>query len=209
MATGWLSRLVRITACGALGAAVPALLFGALAAAVRGDAGAGRSAIRAHQIDFSFRAPEETLARKRAKKVQAPTPSPLPPTGSVTLISDGWPGAGEGEAPLRAESVSYHPGPGAVAPFSGIDADPQPIVRIPPEYPSHGRGEGWVLVQFDVTPAGTVENVQAVDAMPRGVFERNALRAVERWRYRPAVVEGRAVARKGLRVVIRFEITEA
>jgi TonB family protein len=88
----------------------------------------------------------------------------------------------------------------------GSDADPQPTVRILPVYPPNARGEGWVLVQFDISPAGTVTHAAAIDAQPRGMFEKNALRAIERWRYRPAVMDGRAVERRGLRVLLRFEL---
>lgn len=91
----------------------------------------------------------------------------------------------------------------------GIDADPQPIVRIPPEYPMNARGDGFVLVQFDISPAGTVENARAIDSAPRGMFEKSALNAIVRWRYRPAVVEGRAVERRGIRVRLRFELERA
>ena len=66
-----------------------------------------------------------------------------------------------------------------------------------------------MLVQFDISATGAVEHAHVVDASPRGVFEKSALRAVERWRYRPAVIDGRAAPRRGLRVKLSFELDEA
>jgi protein TonB len=45
-----------------------------------------------------------------------------------------------------------------------------------------------------------------VESTPPGMFERAALRAIERWRYRPAVVDGEPVERRGLQVRLRFEL---
>jgi TonB family protein len=77
------------------------------------------------------------------------------------------------------------------------------------EWPERARRlairAGWVLIEFDVSEAGAVENARVIEATPRGVFDANAVRAIERWRYRPAIEDGRAVARAGLRVRIRFE----
>ena len=69
----------------------------------------------------------------------------------------------------------------------------QPIVRIPPEYPMRARGnaiEGFVELRFTVTEAGTVENVEVLRAVPPGIFDGAAKRAVRKWKYAPQVVEG-------------------
>ncbi len=45
----------------------------------------------------------------------------------------------------------------------GSDRDVIPLVRINPEYPNRARErgiEGWVQVQFTITPAGTVADVR-------------------------------------------------
>lgn len=53
-----------------------------------------------------------------------------------------------------------------------------------PQYPRRAllnKQEGWVDLRFTVAPDGQVEDVQIVDAKPRQVFERAALRAATRW----------------------------
>ncbi len=80
----------------------------------------------------------------------------------------------------------------------GSDADSTPLVQVDPDYPPRAkqRGiEGWVIVEFTITPLGTVENPRVIQANPPGVFEQATLRAVRRWRYNPRFKDGKAVSR--------------
>ncbi len=82
--------------------------------------------------------------------------------------------------------------------------DNRPIYRPKPSYPRDARRkgqEGWVLVGFNVTRSGAVSNVRVISAQPRGVFERQALAAVKRWRY-----QKQPVVRQGIRSRIRFRL---
>lgn len=87
-----------------------------------------------------------------------------------------------------------------------------PMVRIPPQYPQSqiSRGqEGWVLVEFTITPTGTTANAVVIDAEPKNVFDRAVLRAIKRWKYQPKVVGGKAVAQHNMREVFRFELEDS
>ncbi len=78
------------------------------------------------------------------------------------------------------------------------EGDVIPIVRITPVYPRDAalQGlEGWVKVEFTITPAGTVSNPRVIDAEPPRVFNREALRAIIKWKFKPRVVDGVAVER--------------
>jgi protein TonB len=91
----------------------------------------------------------------------------------------------------------------------GSDRDTMPLVRINPDYPprAQSRGiEGWVLIEFTITAAGTVRDARVVDASPKGYFEDAALKAIGRWRYNPKVQEGVAVERVGVRVRLSFNM---
>jgi protein TonB len=50
--------------------------------------------------------------------------------------------------------------------------------------------QGWVQVQFTVNTDGNVINARVQDAKPKRVFDRAALRAVDRWKFRPALRNG-------------------
>jgi protein TonB len=71
------------------------------------------------------------------------------------------------------------------------------LSMLPPQYPPSAlmRGlEGWVQLAFKVTEEGLVDEPTVVDAKPRGVFDSAARNAVLRWRFRPVVSGGQAVA---------------
>ena len=85
-----------------------------------------------------------------------------------------------------------------------LDRDFVPISRQPPQYPYQAarRGtEGWVRVSFQVTGTGTVEDVIVLESDPPGVFDRAAIKAVFRWRFKPRTVNGSAVAGRAEQVV--------
>ena len=90
------------------------------------------------------------------------------------------------------------------------DSDVQPIVRIPPQYPVRAaeRGtEGWVLIEFTVTATGAVIEPTVLDADPPNTFNRAAMRAVVKWKYKPMMVGGKPVAWK-TQVVLTFELED-
>lgn len=94
--------------------------------------------------------------------------------------------------------------------FTGTlpDTLPQPIVRIAPDYPRRPQErcqEGYVVVEFTVTVDGTTRDIRVLDSSD-SAFEREAVRAVQRWKYRPAMKDGEPVAVR-LRVRVDFELT--
>lgn len=89
-----------------------------------------------------------------------------------------------------------------------LDRDPQPIVRIPPQYPRRAaqRGqEGFVVVEFTIATDGSVKDPRVVESSS-SVFESAAIAAVRRWKYNPQIVNGEPVERPGLRVTIDFQL---
>lgn len=90
------------------------------------------------------------------------------------------------------------------------DGEYLPIVRVLPQYPARAaeRGlEGRVLVIFTVTPNGSTTNVRVLESSDR-IFERNAVRAAERFKYKPKVVNGKAVSVDDVRTVITFVLED-
>jgi protein TonB len=65
-----------------------------------------------------------------------------------------------------------------------------------------------VLVEFTITPSGTVQDPKVLDADPKGLFEDAALKSISRWKYNPKVENGVAVERRGIRVVLRFDLED-
>jgi len=91
----------------------------------------------------------------------------------------------------------------------GSDRDVIPLVRIEPDYPPRAasRGiEGYVVVQFTITPAGTIKDPKVVEGQPEGIFDAAAIKAVSKWKYNPKIEEGVAVERRGVQVKLAFKL---
>ena len=88
------------------------------------------------------------------------------------------------------------------------EGDYLPIVRVAPVYPARAlsRGlEGYVDMEFFVTPAGTVRD-PVVLFSTSSLFERAATRAVLKFKYKPRVVDGVPVEVPGVKTRITFRI---
>ena len=82
------------------------------------------------------------------------------------------------------------------------------LVRVQPNYPAGAirQGlEGYVIVEFDVTANGKATNVVA-RMSSHALFERAAIEAAKRLRYKPRIVDGVAVQTRGLRYRFTFEM---
>lgn len=91
----------------------------------------------------------------------------------------------------------------------GVFADGSyvPIFQVPPQYPRRAaeRGiEGCVLLEYTVTPLGTVSDPIIVQSNPQKIFDRAATRAALRYKYKPLIRDGVAVAVEGVRQRITF-----
>jgi protein TonB len=118
------------------------------------------------------RAPTESVANR------ASLPTDLMAYSVSNLLSDGG-GVGIGERIVQGSSEAMK---------VVMASDLTPLSRFPPQYPPTAlqRGlEGWVDLTFIVTEEGTVQDPVVLDATPKNTFEKAALAAVSRWRFRP------------------------
>jgi len=79
-----------------------------------------------------------------------------------------------------------------------FDSSPVAISQVPPNYPSRAlrkKLEGRVTVEFMITEAGSVKpgSIVVIKSTPKGVFDRAVLKAIQRWRFKTRVVDGKAV----------------
>jgi protein TonB len=87
------------------------------------------------------------------------------------------------------------------------DRDAQPLVRIPPIMPPRAEKSGHCRVKFDVSPEGAPFNVITTFCTQR-LFERATIKSVQRWKYNPKIVDGRAVARNGVENKVTYRLTD-
>jgi protein TonB len=64
-----------------------------------------------------------------------------------------------------------------------------------------GGVEGYVTIRFTVTDDGTVSNPKVIESRPPRVFDRAALAAIKRWKFRPKFVNGVAVEQNGVQTI--------
>jgi TonB family protein len=78
---------------------------------------------------------------------------------------------------------------------------------VQPVYPPAALAQGLsgsVELEFTVTPAGEVTDIQVQTAEPRGVFEHAAIAALSQSRYHPVERDGVVVAQR-VRIRLRFK----
>ena len=134
---------------------------------------------------------------KAPPKQQAPEPEASNNTGGLQFNMPG----------VQLSGVSA----GLSAPGSGFgrDGDATPIVRIEPKYPPQAARdgkEGWVKLSFTINEIGGVEDVNVIEAQPKRVFDKEAKRALRKWKYKPKVVDGKAQKQPGLTVQLDFKM---
>lgn len=140
----------------------------AAAAAAAAKAAAAASAAAQPAAPAAAPAPAPTAAAPPAAR---PTPAPAP------------------SAPVETVAT---PAPAAGGETHGAEV----LKTVPPEYPREAyikHQEGWVEVEFTVTPAGQVTAATVAGANPARVFNDAALRAVQRWTFKPKMDNGKAV----------------
>ena len=186
------------------GVLVALLLFLLMHALIGGREGFQRPDDLGRVVDFvRVRADDVVQLRERTPPEKPPPPDEPPPPPQLQT-----------EAPQEAQqqvldietpniSVGFTGGPVVAAAWAAGDTagdgDIIPIVRIEPTYPRDAllRGlEGWVRVRFTIAPDGSVLNPQVIAADPPRVFNREATRAILRWKFRPRIVDGVAVSRE-------------
>jgi protein TonB len=98
--------------------------------------------------------------------------------------------------PQPAAATPPQPPPSAPAP-AGETRDAGIVSSASPDYPARAyrdRQEGWVEVEFTVSPDGSPSGIRVVRSNPPRVFDREAIQAIERSTFRPRLENGVAVS---------------
>jgi protein TonB len=114
-------------------------------------------------------------------------------------------GFGEVRAPVVVEKVQQE-----AFDVAELEKRPEVISQVPPTYPPElrkARIDGLVTVAFVLNEEGRVEDAR-VESASRPEFEKPALEAIRKWRFRPGMREGRAV-RTYIRIPLRFQVGSA
>lgn len=100
---------------------------------------------------------------------------------------------------LALGGVSEAQAEGKVYTLSELDV----VEQVVPDYPrraAQGGFDGWVELEFTVTPDGEVSEAEVVNSSSR-IFHRDALVALQGWRFKPVAVNGQPAP---VRAQLRF-----
>ncbi|HSG90809.1 MAG TPA: energy transducer TonB [Pseudomonadales bacterium] len=158
-------------------------------------------------LDFVMVEQEEELQTKNRKPKPPPPPDEPPPDMPDPSFDSDVEAIGVNMGGLGMDAnLDISSGGG----FSS-DGEYLPIVKVAPVYPRRAltRGiEGYVLLEFTVTKTGAVQDPVVIEADPPGIFDRAAMQAALKFKYKPKVVNGEPIDVGGVRNLITFELTE-
>jgi protein TonB len=123
------------------------------------------------------KAQKEAAEKFAQQQAEAPPPAPTPAPVQRP--------AQQAPAPTPAQQQAAAPPP---APVQRVSNELRPISTPAPQYPRQAarlRRAGSVEVEFTVGTDGTVTSSRVVNASPPRIFDREALQAIDRWRFQP------------------------
>jgi len=93
--------------------------------------------------------------------------------------------------------------------MSSGDGEYLPIVKVAPIYPRRAQTRGitgYCIVEYTVTKTGSIRDPQAIDCQPQGIFDRASVKAAEKFKYKPRVVDGEPIEVAGVQNKFTFEL---
>ena len=152
---------------------------------------------------------DETLTIKDRRKPQKPKPPKEPPP-PPKLIVEKQVKPTMNRIKIEIPNIDL-PSIAGGGPFLGnwagnplAEGDVLPIVRIDPQWPREALVEGiegYVVVEVTIGADGSVKDVRVIQSEPRRMFDRNVIRAVLKWKFKPRIINGVPVERKAIQML--------
>lgn len=161
-----------------------------------------------HFVDF-VRVERQEIVQRKDRKPDKPAQVESPPTETVQPRVDSI-------EPTLTPLLIPAPSMDVDVSVGGLglvvsDSDYLPLVKIEPPYPlvAVERGiEGYCIVEYTVTAAGSIKDVVVIDAEPKGIFDKVSIEAALKFKYKPRVIDGELIEVRGVRNIFRFELKE-
>ncbi|NMP32825.1 energy transducer TonB [Thalassotalea sp. M1531] len=163
---------------------------------------------RGNVLDFIRLKKDETVQKKERKPQKPSKPQAPPPQMQQPQMQQANPNAEAISTSFSADIAADTGLSGGLSLDSG-DGDYLPIVKVAPIYPrrAQSRGiQGYVIVEFTVTTNGSVRDPKVVEAEPADIFNRAAMDAALKFKYKPRVVDGTPMEVAGVQNKITFQI---
>ncbi|BBO28545.1 protein TonB [Marisediminitalea aggregata] len=201
----------RLIASILVGAAVAFGLFVVMAKLIENSARPADEVPPAPVIDIVMQAPDEDVQTRTRVPPPPPPPPQQPPKMEPVEPEDAEPDADGFSLDIpNVDTGGVGVNIGGVGAMQS-DGDATPIVRIDPKYPPQAARdgkEGWVKLQFTINEDGSVGDIEVMDADPKRIFDREARRALAKWKYKPKIVDGKPVKQPNMFVQLDFKLEQ-
>ena len=168
-----------------------------------------RSSSEGQMMEFIRIKDDESLSFKdRRKPIKPKPPKEPPPPPKLIVNKQVKPTLNKVKIEIPDIDLPTIAGGG---PFLGnwqgnplAEGDVLPIVRIDPQWPREALVEGiegYVVVEVTIATDGSVRGVVVVESVPKRLFDRNVIRAVLKWKFKPRIVNGVPVERKAMQTL--------
>ena len=191
----------------ALGIATTILLFLLMQSLIKSDKSGFDEGAKGRIVDFVRLEDDMDLQIKQRKPKPPPPPDEPPPDMPKPEFDANNNSQG---IDIGSVDINLNLNIGGIGGFSS-DGDYLPIVKVSPVYPRRAqtRGiEGYVLLEFVVTRTGAVRDPVIIESKPPGIFDRAALQAALKFKYKPKVVNGEPIDVAGVQNRITFELQD-
>ena len=196
----------------AVGLVTTLLLFYLMQALIKSDMNPFTDREQGHILEFVRLEEVVVLPTQRIRPKPPPPPDEMPPNMPKPDFDTRTAGGIEiGPEPVEPDDggPARDDDGGLIGPGFEADGEYLPIVKVAPIYPQRAitRGiEGYVLLEFVVTATGAVRDPVVVEAKPPGIFDRSAIEAALKFKYRPKVASGERLEVSGVRNLFKFEL---
>ena len=189
-----------------LGVAVTLVLFFIMQALIDSGDQAYRSDSDGQIMEFVRIKDDESLSLKDRRKPKKPEPPKEPPPPPKMIVEKQVkPTMNKVKIDIPNIDLPTIAGGG---PFLGnwagnplAEGDVLPIVRIDPQWPREALVEGiegYVIVEVIIAADGSVASAVVIESVPRRLFDKNVIRAVLKWKFKPRIINGVAVERRAI-----------
>ena len=214
--------VIRLGLSVAVGAVVTIALFYLMQALISSQDSALTEDAGGNMVDFVRVKQDQLVETKKRKPKKPPPPDEPPPDTPPQNFTTNVDSTAFSMSNVDV-SVAVDVGGGG---FGISDGDYLPIVKVQPVYPRRALSlgmSGWVIVEFTVTGQGTVRDPMVVNNCgwiksarntgqcednPNGVFDRAAVKAAAKFKYKPKVIDGEPVETAGVQNKIIFELAD-
>jgi protein TonB len=169
--------------------------------------GGGLGEARTFELGDFVRVEREQVAERREREVEKPPEPEQQPDLPPQTTSDTFNNSLSVSVATPTVRTSFEMGGLG---FGVNDGEYLPIVKVQPVYPARAaaRGlEGYVIVEFTVTTTGTTRDIFVYESSS-SLFERAAIDAAAKFKYRPRVIDGEPVEVPGVRNRITFVLED-